>query len=356
MHALGLQGAAAVDSYPLRTGLWTTQRLPNDTASMKTFAANVAASRDLTGVSLHIPWSALEKKSGEFDFHFLDDTIAILRQKHLKYQLCLKPGTDTPSFVYAAGAHSFTTHITNPHRPNFGAKVTIPIPWDPIYERDFSLMIKELGARYANDPLCVSVVLTCANYLSAEMHLPKTRADLKNWSELGDYGAKLLAVYQRYTDDWAKAFPRQELCLHISKVLDLPSDFCAKVVDYCLKSYSQRFALQSCQLNGRREDTGMMTYDLILRYRDRTHHGFQSLAGLTNHNERMGSMEMAALNLVHATADYWELWNGDGFNLSTCAAANKTWKEARDLGYQSYKSKLIAEGKYLDDGSKLSAL
>ena len=58
--------------------------------------------------------------------------------------------------------------------PNFGEAMVIPVPWDPVYQRNFSRAIAQLGEHYASDPLCVSVVLTCANFLSAEMHLPKT--------------------------------------------------------------------------------------------------------------------------------------------------------------------------------------
>ena len=99
----------------------------------------------------------------------------------------------------------------NPHRANFGEAVVIPVPWDPIYQRNFSRVIAQLGERYASDPLCVSVVLTCANSLSAEMHLPKTHEDLAKWKALGNYEEKLLDVYKKYTDEWAKAFPRQEI-------------------------------------------------------------------------------------------------------------------------------------------------
>ena len=188
----------------------------------------------------------------------------------------------------------------NPHRPNFGQAILIPVPWDPIYQRNFSRVIEQLGERYASDPLCVSVVLTCANFMSAEMHLPKTREDLAKWKAFGNYEEKLLEVYKKYTDEWAKAFPRQEISLHVSKVLDLPPEFCERIIDYGLSKYRPRFTIQNCQLTGRREDTGMMTYDLIQKYRDRAHHGFQSLAGLSYPNERMGSIEMAALNMVHA--------------------------------------------------------
>ena len=46
-------------------------------------------------------------------------------------------------------------------------------------------------------PLCVSVVLTCANFLSAEMHLPKRGEDLAKWKALGNYEEKLARRLQK---------------------------------------------------------------------------------------------------------------------------------------------------------------
>ncbi len=341
----GLSSLRAEDS-SLRTGLWVVQKLPGDESALQEFAKNVNASRALAGVCLHIPWSAIEKSPGQPDFDTLDKAVAVLHGKAMKYQLCLKPGADTPAFVYSQGAQSFSTTITNLHRPNAGAVVTIPIPWDPIYQRDFSQLIAQLGSRYSSDPLCVSVVLTCANFLSAEMHLPKTQSDLGKWAALGNYNEKLFDTYGRFTDEWARSFPRQEISLHLSKVLNLPASFCKRVIDFGLSKYPERFTIQNCQLTGRREDTGMMTYDLVQEYSTRAHHGFQSVASLSRPNDRMGSMEMAALNVVHAKGSYWELWHGDGFDPKTCEAISRTWEEARGLGYDGYKRLLVSEGKY----------
>lgn len=331
---------------PTRTGLWVTQKLPETAAAFDEFASQVKASRNLTGVCVHIPWDRIQTNPGNPDFSAIDQTLAILRASGMKYQICLKPGAYTPAFVYADGAQSFETRVTNPHRANVGAAIKIPVPWDPIYQRDFSRIIQQLGERYSQDPLCVSVVLTCANFLSAEMHLPKTRSDLTRWQSLGDYEKKLLEVYQKYTDEWATAFPRQEISLHLSKVLDLPPSFCERVIDHGLKEYPNRFSIQNCQLSGRKEDSGVMSYDLVQKYRFRLHHGFQSLGGLSRPNQRMGSIEMAALNIVHAGGEFWELWHGDGFSTETSAAVAKIWQEARQLGYDAYRKKLISEGKY----------
>ena len=330
---------------PLRTGLWMTQPIEGGD-KLSAFEAQVRANPHLSGVCLHIGWKDIEKEPGHLDFSAIDKTVAVLRHIGMKYELGVKAGLDTPSFVYQQGGQPFETRVMNPHRSNAGGAVTIPVPWDPVYQRNFSRLIAQLGERYSSDPLCVSVVLTCANFMSKEMHLPKTPEDRAKWQAMGDYGAKLIEVYKKYTDEWAKAFPKQEISLHVSQVLDLPSSFFERIIDYGVSKYPVRFTIQNCQLTGRREDSGTLSYDLVQKYRDRAHHGFQSLAGFSHGGERMGSIEMAVLNVVHAKGEYWELWRGDGINAETCATIASAWQEAIKLGYDAYKQKLIAEGRY----------
>ena len=74
-------------------------------------------------------------------------------------------------------------------------------------------------------------------------------------------------MYKKFTDVWATAFSTQEISLHLSKVLDLLPSFQEGLIDYGLDKYPKRFSIQSCQLTGRKEDTGAMTYDLVQKYR-----------------------------------------------------------------------------------------
>ena len=330
---------------PIRTGLWATERLPDNADGLNALETQIRANPNLAGICLNVRWNDIEKEAGKPDFSALDKTVSMLRRLRMKYELGIGPGVSTPSFVFQQGARSFETHVHNPHRANVGEAIVIPVPWDPVYQRNFSRLIQQFGEHYATDPLCVSVVLTCANFMSKEMHLPKAPADRAKWAALGNYEVELLNVYKKYTDEWASAFPRQAISLHLSKVLDLPPTFCERVVDYGVAKYPDRFTIQNCQLSGRKEDVGMMSYDLVQKYRDRAHHGFQSLASFRV-SERMGSIEMAVLNVVHARGEYWELWHGDGFNSQTSSAVAKAWEEARQLGYEAYKKKLISEGKY----------
>ncbi len=347
LTAIGPVSAFAAQGAPIRTGLWVMQRLPRDSGELNNFLARVSRNQNLSGVCLTLRWNDIEKDSGKPNFEAVDKAVAGLHRLGMKYQFCLKPGTDTPQFVYNEGAQAFVTQGTNPHRANVGKTIAFPVPWDPIYQRDFSRVIEQLGKRYAEDPLCVSVVLTCANAMSAEMHLTKSREDLAKWQAMGDYQSKLIDVYKKYIDEWATVFPRQEISLHISKVLDLPPAFCERVIDYGVSKEPTRFSIQNCQLSGRREQLGVMSYSLIDKYRERAHHGFQSLASFSGEGgERMGSIEMATLNVVHGQGEYWELWRGDGLSPEISTAVAKAWEEARRLGYDGYRKKIISEGKY----------
>lgn len=343
---LARSSSFAAEGPPLRTGLWVTEKTSEAAADSGRFESAIRENKSLSGVCLTASWNEVEKQSDHLDFSTIDKAVAVMHRVGMKYELALKPGVDTPPYVFEEGAQAFETRVSNPHRPNVGQGVRIPIPWDPIYQRNFSRAIEQLGKRYASDPLCVGVVLTCANFMSKEMHLPKAQADRANWKATGDYGTKLLEVYKKYTDEWARAFPKQALSLHLAKVADLPPSFNERVIDYGISKYPERFIIQNCQLSGRKEDTGTMSYDLVLKYGDRVHHGFQSLAGFSHGGERMGSVEMAALNIVHANGEYWEVWHGDGMNAQTSAAVMSAWQDAKKLGYNAYKQKLIADGRY----------
>ena len=121
----------------IRTGLWVTQKVSGNRAEFDAFTSSIRANHQLAGVCLHVPWNQVEKERGKLDFTAVDNFVAALRDIGMKYQLCFKPGASTPAFVYAEGAQAFETRVMNPHRANFGEAIVIPVPWDPIYQRNF---------------------------------------------------------------------------------------------------------------------------------------------------------------------------------------------------------------------------
>ncbi len=130
----------------------------------------------------------------------------------MKYQLCLKPGASYAIVcvcrwraVLRDQSYKSSPCQCRRSREDSGS----------VGSHLSSVISHASSSSWANvmrsDPLCVSVVLTCANFMSAEMHLPKTRQDLSRWQALGDYETKLLEVYKNFIDVWGTAFPKQEL-------------------------------------------------------------------------------------------------------------------------------------------------
>src|SRR5947207_10140997 len=119
--ALALPGhlrVFAVSGPPLRTGLWITQPIVGEKA--ENLEAQVRANRHLSGVCLHIGWKDIEKEQGKLDFSAIDKSVEVLRRIGMKYELGIKPGAETPPFVYQQGAKSFEAQVKNPNRRIFG--------------------------------------------------------------------------------------------------------------------------------------------------------------------------------------------------------------------------------------------
>jgi len=271
-------------------------------------------------------WGDLEPGRGAYDWKSLDGAVEAARHKGRTYKLLFKPGTGTPNWVYAKsadgspGAAVFETVGPNPNRKGTYQKpVRIPIPWDPAYLREFERFIRAVGERYAGDPLCVAVTVTGANFQSAEAHLPKAPKDLEKWKAL-EYRDKLSKAYERYIDIFAGAFPRQQLCLHLSVAIDAKDGVLEDAVAYGVQRHPDRFTLQNCQLSGKGDNTGLFSYALIQKYVGKAHVGYQSLAYLSEgqRGARMGNPKKAVENFVRGRGEYWELWGGNGRDPVIC--------------------------------------
>ena len=270
-----------------------------------------------------------------------------MRQTGKQYKLKITPGMHSPRWIYDDGAARFETAVSNPNRGNYGVKTPVPVPWDPVYQKHFSRLIRKLGERYAADPNCVGVTLTCANFMSAEMHLPKGPDDMRQWKQLGLTGERLLEVYKKYMDEWAAAFPGRLVCLHMSNSAPLPDrspdQFAEQIVLYALEKHPRQFALQSNGLNGRKE-TEARPGNPILKYKDRLLNGYQSFASFLTTPQRQGSIEMAVLNFVRADAEYWELWKADGADAATCARDQRRARRGPQAGIRSLQAKTHQDG------------
>lgn len=268
-------------------------------------------------------WLDIEPTRGTYDWKSLDDAVAAARHKGRSYKLSFKPGTGTPDWVYSKmadgspGAAAFVALGPNEHRKDTYQKpIRIPIPWDPVYLREFERFIRAAGERYAGDPLCVAVTVTGANFQSAEAHLPKQPEDIEKWNAL-EYRDKLSKAYERYIDIFAGAFPRQQLCLHLSVAVSDKDGVLEEAIAYGVQRHSDRFTLQNCQLRGKSNYTRVFSYALIQKYVGKVHVGYQSIAALGD-EKRMGNPKTTVENYVRGRGEYWEVWDVNGRDPVIC--------------------------------------
>ncbi len=64
------------------------------------------------------------------------------------------------------------------------------------------------------------------------------------------------------------------------------------------------------------------------------------------------TMEMMVYNLVKADSDYLEIFYRDGESVELTRKLEAMIAEARHLGAEQYKRKLIAAGKFIDSKKK----
>jgi hypothetical protein len=290
--------------------------------SLGRFERNLRTNPHIDGVSLTGQWKQLEPKQGQFQFGRLDAYIKCARQYRKPYKLVIVPGTGTPDDVFEQGAASIGTKIANKHRQNFGEVTKVPVPWDPVFQRRYYAFVGELARRYGDDPLLSGVTVCIANFMSSESHLPRTPADLEQWSAAApDYAQRIEQCWKEAIDRYAKLFPRQQLTIELSSALPGMDDGMVRVVKYGMEKHPDQFAVQNDQLNGRNDNSGIFSYRVITELGDKVYHGFQTVAGwqYPKAQERQGTMEKTAHNSNRAKGSYLEVWYGDGANVETCA-------------------------------------
>ena len=187
----------------------------------------VLENRNVDGIALRYFWSALEPRDGVFNWSKLDSDIAEATTHGKKVSLSVLPGVATPPWVYEAGAAQFSFFWTQSWGERPCARISIPIPWDPIYLSKWEGFVRELGRRYNRDPTLAIIKITGINSEAAELILPRFGGpgrftgwgrigcpgsdDVANWQRAGYTRAKIERAWENIADVFAHSFPDKQL-------------------------------------------------------------------------------------------------------------------------------------------------
>jgi hypothetical protein len=284
----------------------------------------------VVGVSLRTTWSRMESEEGQWNFDYLDASIAAARGAGKKVMIRVLAGVHTPEWVYARGAKRFEFTQRNPNRVRRGEPTHLPIPWDETYLRYWTRFVQKLGERYRDDPAVVLVHLAGPTRSSAEMHLPKAKEDREKWQQMGYTPKKLTDAWKQVMDVYAQSFPKQCLGLNISMPI-YDDGVVEAVLEYGLEKQGARMCLQGNWLSAHTQEL-FPYYKLIRQYGAKAAIGFQML-GAASWNEkpppggrndredrpgakdrpggRMGNLEVAIQKGLAANARYFEIYQKD---------------------------------------------
>ncbi len=193
--------------------------IPNSTV----FDSAVLANPNVDGLAYRGGWATFEPTEGVYDWSQIDGVIATANATGKKVSISITAGYQTPAWVYADGAASFSFVWDEPGGPGYCTVQAIPLPWDAVFLAKWQTFITVLGARYNSNPTVAHVKLTGINGKTAEDSLPHTineninsgqctgYNDVANWGKAGYTRVKVLNAWEQIAGYWKAALPNREI-------------------------------------------------------------------------------------------------------------------------------------------------
>jgi len=174
------------------------------------------------GLGIRASWSTLEPADGTFNWSKIDAVIATAQAHNKKVSISIEAGIRTPSWVYAEGAKTFQFVWDRPWALPLCSVATMPLPWDPVFQRKWGDFVGALGARYDSSPFVSFVKLTGINSKTQETILPRSiyeninngqctgYNDVANWQAVGYSRTKVENAFHEVAAYFDAAFPHKE--------------------------------------------------------------------------------------------------------------------------------------------------
>ena len=271
----------------------------------------------IVGIHQKASWKSIEISEGVYNWSNLDQRIneAVAFGKKVSLNL-FAGGVNTPEWVLSnPGVQLFYFIDDNPYHSCFGDTVSIPIFWDSLFLEKKINFIQAVGARYASNHYVVATMVSFANSMSNEWHVPHKigwidynrngisgdEGDLyvnqvHDWLDAGYTTAKIFQAGKTTIDAWANALPDKYLKLPVApthKLLDSTATLQVELItDYAYHNYPDRFLMQVNGLSTRypvadssivqNAEPGSMLYLLKLISEHSPNIGLQMLAAASD--------------------------------------------------------------------------
>jgi len=196
----------------------------------------------ISGLFLYFHWATLEPQQGHFDFSRVDQAFQIADSQHKTLQFALVPGFWTPSWLLDElpscddwlGSGGRTGLAPPPcGKATFGLNegvalkgqlLELPLPWNPVYKREWHAFLLEFARRFGERDAFVSIAVAGPTSQSEEIIVPHSGpGETEKWARLLDasYSDPLyrrsnkafVEEWKAEIDDYGKIFSHVTLAL-----------------------------------------------------------------------------------------------------------------------------------------------
>ncbi|MBS1954585.1 MAG: DUF4832 domain-containing protein [Cyanobacteria bacterium SZAS-4] len=247
---------------------------------------DILAQPSVNGLSVMVPWSSAEPTEGQYDWKQIDHLLETAAQNKksviLRVTTCGLTDSDTPKWVYDAGAKSVS--YTGPD----GKPYVMPVFWDSSYLAKWSNFINALGSRYDKNQALHSVGITGGGVSGGTLVIPNienkeehTKVETSLKSEFGMNQRQLVQHWKYVADLFPHAFPSCRLNFDI----DPPTanrageDSLDEISDYLIYRYGQRVYLTRQNVADAKH--GFDQYRVLLKFKPDTVTGYRLAPAIT---------------------------------------------------------------------------
>jgi hypothetical protein len=196
-----------------------------DLPNLGTIQSSILSNPNIDGIAIRIGWNKLEPTDGTFNWTAVDSMITQASSHGKKASISVLAGSSSPQWLYSEGAPTYKWIWDRAWGPSLCTVVTMPLPWDPIFQEKWSNFIAAFGAKYNSNPAVSHVKLTGINSDTAETLLPISvhesinggqcmgYDDVANWRAVGYTRVKVENAFLQIADEFYRAFPNRESAL-----------------------------------------------------------------------------------------------------------------------------------------------